>query len=177
MKVLSMKLKNEENDERSRGRMLGFDLPPLGLTTFWALFSCPDRGRPTLHGWWTPSHCAIYRGGGRLALGTRFILSRHSPPIFPDPDPRGAQPVTGSRHRLHCTTTSLHRLLSPPNVTAGAQMASTNETPADASTTPTAPTTTAFDGLRLHTTPIPFLPFMSFVVYILGSCKHCKSRT
>jgi hypothetical protein len=25
-----MKLKNEENDERSRGRMLGFDLPPLG---------------------------------------------------------------------------------------------------------------------------------------------------
>jgi hypothetical protein len=29
-----MKLKNEENDERSRGRMLGFDLPPLGPTTF-----------------------------------------------------------------------------------------------------------------------------------------------
>jgi hypothetical protein len=58
------------------------------------------------------SHCAIYRGGGRPALGTRFTLSRHSPPIFPDPDLRGAQPVTGSRHRLHCATTSLHRLLS-----------------------------------------------------------------
>jgi hypothetical protein len=34
--------------------MLGFDLPPLGPTAFWALFSRPDRGRPTLHGWWAP---------------------------------------------------------------------------------------------------------------------------
>jgi hypothetical protein len=51
MKVLSMKLKNEENDERSRGIMLGFDLPPLGPMTFWALFSRPDRG---------PHHTALY---------------------------------------------------------------------------------------------------------------------
>jgi hypothetical protein len=31
---LSIKLKNEENDEISRGRMLGFDLPPLGPIAF-----------------------------------------------------------------------------------------------------------------------------------------------
>jgi hypothetical protein len=29
-----MKLKNEENDERSMERMLDFDLPPLGPTAF-----------------------------------------------------------------------------------------------------------------------------------------------
>jgi hypothetical protein len=34
--------------------VLGFDLPPLGPTAFWALFSRLDRGRPTLHGWWAP---------------------------------------------------------------------------------------------------------------------------
>jgi hypothetical protein len=88
MKVLSMKLKNEENDERSRGRMLGFDLPPLGPTAFWAWFLRPDRGRPTLHGWWAPITLRFiytYIGGGRPALGTRFTLSRHSPPTFPDP--------------------------------------------------------------------------------------------
>jgi hypothetical protein len=108
MKVLSMKLKNEENDERSRGRMLGFDLPPLGPMTFWALFSRPDRGRPTLHGWCTPVTLRYYRGGGRPALGTRFTLSRHSPPIFPDPDLRrgiasdGKPPLSPLRHRLHC---------------------------------------------------------------------------
>jgi hypothetical protein len=34
--------------------LLGFDLPPLGQTAFWALFSRHDRGRPTLHGWWPP---------------------------------------------------------------------------------------------------------------------------
>jgi hypothetical protein len=69
--------------------------------------------------------------------------------------------VTESRHHLHCITTSLHRLLSPPNVATGAQMPLANETPGSASATPTAPTTTAFDGLRLHTPPIPFLSFMS----------------
>jgi hypothetical protein len=67
MKVLSMKLKNEENDERSRGRMLGFDLPPLGPMTFWALFSRPDRGaQPYMIGA-PPSHYTIIEvGAGRL---------------------------------------------------------------------------------------------------------------
>jgi hypothetical protein len=45
-----------------------------------------------------PSHCAINRGGGRPAWDTRLTSAvtphRH-------PDPWRAQPVTGSRHRLH----------------------------------------------------------------------------
>ena len=34
--------------------LLGLISHQLGPTAFWALFSRPDRGRPTLHGWWAP---------------------------------------------------------------------------------------------------------------------------
>jgi hypothetical protein len=58
-------------------------------------------------------------------------------------------------------------------------MAPANEMAAGASTVTTASTTMALDGLRSRT-PSPLsvtLPLCIFVVYVLGSCKHCKSRT
>jgi hypothetical protein len=62
-----MKLKNEENDERSRGRMLDFDLPPLGPTAFWALFLASWSGAPNPIWLVGPRHTALYiEVGGRL---------------------------------------------------------------------------------------------------------------
>jgi hypothetical protein len=119
MKVLSKKLKNEENDERSRRRMLGLIFHQLGPTTFWVLLSRPDRGHPTLHGWWPPVTLpAIYRGGGRPALGTMFTSAVTPHRYSPIRSLRGAAsdgkpPASPLRHRLHCVDSHLHRTSLP----------------------------------------------------------------
>ncbi|OQU84951.1 hypothetical protein SORBI_3004G147800 [Sorghum bicolor] len=55
-------------------------LIPMGPKAFWALFSHPDRGRPTLHGWWAPV-AQRYKGRwGAGARGTRFTAQPFPPP-------------------------------------------------------------------------------------------------
>ena len=103
-----------------------------------------------------PLHSAIKERWG-LGLAVRGSPRRQSPHrhLNPKPDlekgrcqrreapPTPATPPRRTRRRRgrHCIDSSL----SPPNIAAGAQMASANETPAGASTT------TAFDGLLLLT--------------------------
>ena len=80
--------------------MLGLISHQVGPTAFWALFSCPDQGRPTLHGWWAPSHSAIKERWGP-GLAVRGSPRRQSPHRHPNPNPilrRGAA-SDGKHHR------------------------------------------------------------------------------
>ena len=84
---------------------------PISPTAYWALVSRPDRGRPTLHGWWAPVALRYIKWWGAAAHSTRFTVSQSAPPTNPKSDlEEGAQPATGSRHRhhrrLHCTATA-----------------------------------------------------------------------
>ena len=106
-----------------------------------------------------PSHSAIKERWGP-GLAVRGSPRRQSPHRHPNPKPdlengrcqrrkappTPAPPSRRTRHRRgrHCTDSP-----SPPNIAAGAQMASANETSAGASTT------TAFDGL------LPLTPLLS----------------
>ena len=122
-----------------------------------------------------PSHSAIKeRWGPRLAV--RGSPRRQSPHRHPNPNPilrRGAA-SDGKHHRRRQRHPDAHAaaedataptLPSPPNIAAGAQMASANETPAGASTT------TAFDGLLLLTLLLsashinPEHVFYSYAIY------------
>jgi hypothetical protein len=47
---------------------------PTGPTTYWALIPRPDRGRPTLHGWWAPVALRYIKGVG--ANGSRYEVHR-----------------------------------------------------------------------------------------------------
>ena len=131
----------------------------LGPTAFWALFSHSARGHPTLHGWWAPI-AQHYKGkvGGR---GSQYEVHRaasHPTDILTlDPILRRGAASDGKHHQRRQRHPDAHVAAedatastpSPPNVAAGAQMASVNENPAGASTT------TAFDGLQ------PTTPFLS----------------
>ena len=50
---------------------------PISPTAYWALVTRPDRGRPTLHGWWAPVALRYKERWGPAALSTRFNVSRH----------------------------------------------------------------------------------------------------
>ena len=49
---------------------------PISPTAYWALVTRPDRGRPTLHGWWAPVALRYIKRWGPAARGTRFTVSR-----------------------------------------------------------------------------------------------------
>jgi hypothetical protein len=51
--------RSEESEDWENGLgwttlLLGLISHQSGSTAFWILFSCPDRERSTLHGWWPP---------------------------------------------------------------------------------------------------------------------------
>ena len=49
---------------------------PISPTAYWTLITRPDRGRPTLHGWWAPVALRYIKLWGPAAQGTRFTVSR-----------------------------------------------------------------------------------------------------
>ena len=108
-------------------RTVGMISQPISPTAYWALVTRPDRGRPTLHGWWTPVALRYIKWWGTAAHSTRFTVSHSAPPTNPKPDlEEGAQPATGSRHRHHrrphCTTTASSDFTnSSPTIAARAQ--------------------------------------------------------
>ena len=59
--------------------LVGLISHQLGPTVFWALFSHPDRGRPTLHGWWAP---VAQRYKGKVGAGARMTRFT-APPVTP----------------------------------------------------------------------------------------------
>ena len=122
-----------------------------------------------------PSHSAIKERWGP-GLAVRGSPRRQSPHRHPNPNPilrRGAA-SDGKHHRRRQRHPDAHAAAedataptppSPPNIAAGAQMASANEIPAGASTT------TAFDGLLLLTPLLsashinPEHVFYSYTIY------------
>ena len=100
---------------------------PISQTTYWALVTCPDRGRPTLHGWWAPVALRYIKWWGLAAHSTRFTVSHSAPPTNPKSDlEEGAQPAAGSCHRHirrpHCTATASPDFTnSSPTIAARAQ--------------------------------------------------------
>ena len=50
------------------------------------LVTRPDRGRPTLHGWWVPVALRYIKWWGPAAHSTRFALSHSAPPTNPKSD-------------------------------------------------------------------------------------------
>ena len=66
--------------------------------------SRPDRGYPTLHGWWPPVALCYKERWGPAALSTRFTVSRHTHQQIQSDLVRGA----ASDGKLHCR---LHRRL------------------------------------------------------------------
>jgi hypothetical protein len=123
-----------------KGRMLGFDLSPLGPTAFWALFLAPWSETPNPIWLVGPRHTALYiEVGGSAGSDYEVDLSRHSHRHSPSRSERGVasdgKPPPSSLHRLPSPPTVVE-LMAPP----------ANETPASAST---AATTASMDGLRL----------------------------
>ena len=62
--------------------LLGLISHQLGPTAFWALFLRPDRGRPTLHGWWAPVPQRYKGKVGAGARSTRLTAPPVTPPTF-----------------------------------------------------------------------------------------------
>jgi hypothetical protein len=60
---------------RSRGRLLVLISSSSAQQPSWALNSCPDRGHPTLHGWWAPIALRYINTWGLAARSTRFTRS------------------------------------------------------------------------------------------------------
>ena len=105
--------------------LISHSIRPNGL---WALFSRPDRGRPTLHGWWAPvAQC--YKGKVGAEARRRGSPCRQSSHRHPNPRPdlekgrcqrQEAPPTpttppqrTRRRQGRHCTNSSLHRTSLP----------------------------------------------------------------
>ena len=59
---------------------------PISSTAYWALVTRPDRGRPTLHGWWAPIALRYIKWWGPAAQRTRFTVSQSAPPTNPKSD-------------------------------------------------------------------------------------------
>ena len=111
-KVLSL-----SNKMRLRGRLLVLISFNPAQRSSWALTSCPDRGRPTLHGWWPPVALRYIERWRPTALSTRFTVSRHTHQQTQSDLVRGAASDGKLHCRLHrrlCTTTAL-RLTSTPS--------------------------------------------------------------
>jgi len=78
---------------------------PISPTAYWALVTRPDRGRPTLHGWWAPVALRYIKRWGAAAQRTRFAVSRKPHRQTLNRSREGAQPATGSStdpRRRHC---------------------------------------------------------------------------
>jgi hypothetical protein len=83
---IEYKIKEQRKWWEIKGENVGSDLPPLGPTAFWALFSRPDRGRPTRYGWWAPVAQRYKRKVGAGARSTRFT-AQPVPHRHPNPNP------------------------------------------------------------------------------------------
>ena len=59
---------------------------PISPTAYWALVTRPDRGRPTLHGWWALVALRYIKWWGPAARGTRFTVSQSASPTNPKSD-------------------------------------------------------------------------------------------
>ena len=58
----------------------------ISPTAYWDLVTRPDRGLPTLHGWWAPVTLRYIKWWGLTAHCTRFTVSQSTPPINPKSD-------------------------------------------------------------------------------------------
>jgi hypothetical protein len=110
---------------RDQGGECSYDLHTNRPNGLWALFSRPDRGRPTLHGWWPP---VAQRYKGKVGAGARCMrftaqpvshqhfltltrsregrCQRREAPPTPATPPR--PPLR--RRGPHCTDILLHRI-------------------------------------------------------------------
>ena len=59
---------------------------PISPTAYWALVTCLDWGRPTLHGWWAPVALRYIKWWGPTTHCTRFTVSQATPPTNPKTD-------------------------------------------------------------------------------------------
>jgi hypothetical protein len=141
-----------------RVRFWSSTIRPNGLL---GLVLAPWSGAPNPIWLVGPCHTVLYIERGPAGSRYEVHLSRHSPPIFPFLIWEGAQPVTGSRHRLYCATIFTASTLISTERRCLAQMAPTSETAAGASTVTTAPTATALDGLWSYAPPLPFFPSLT----------------
>ena len=98
------------------------DLTSSAQRSSWALTSRPDRGRPTLHGWWAPITLHYIERWGQAALFTRFTVSSHSRPTnITLIRSRGCTASDGNLHCLaaiglrHRTSPSGHRATAGPH--------------------------------------------------------------
>jgi hypothetical protein len=92
--------------------VLGFLSPTIRPNGLLGLVLAPWSGAPNPTWLVGPRHTALYIEVGASRLEARGSPQPPFPIDIPDPDLRGAQPVTGSRHHLHSATTSPHRPLS-----------------------------------------------------------------
>jgi hypothetical protein len=98
---------------RSRGRMLDWSPHQWAQRPTGPLISRPDRGRPTLDGWWPPVTLRYIKEVG--ATGSRYEVRRqpHTPPTFPSPIYRERSSDGKLRRRRHfldhrCPSADLH---------------------------------------------------------------------
>jgi hypothetical protein len=113
-----MKLKNEENDERSRGRMLGFWSPTIRPNDLLGLVLALWSGAPNPTWLVGPRHTALYIEVGTGRLRTRGSPQPPPPPTFPIPIWEGRSQwrefaTVSTAPPLHRIDLSLHRASLP----------------------------------------------------------------
>ena len=125
---------------------------PISPTAYWALVTRPDRGRPTLHGWWAPVALRYIKRWGPAARGTRFTVSRKPHRQTLDRSKRARSqrweaPLTSpssllrrpsALHRRPCNLYSTRRCPCAASITE-AEMASSTATPSEGSGSTPAP--------------------------------------
>jgi hypothetical protein len=88
IKIKMLKLTFKVKDE-VKGENIGLISTKMAQQPSWAFDPCPDRGRPTLHGWWPSSHWPINKGveidGSKHAISLSPAASFHCHQChFPD---------------------------------------------------------------------------------------------
>ena len=89
---------------------------PISPTAYWVLVTRPDRGRPTLHGWWTTVALRYIKWWGPAAHSTRFTVSHSASPTNPKSDlnrVRSQQWEAATVIIVGLTAPPLHRQTSP----------------------------------------------------------------
>jgi len=89
---------------------------PISPTAYWALVTRPDRGRPTLHGWWALVALRYIKWWGLAVHSTRFAVSHSAPPINPKSDlnrVRSQRREAATVIIVGLTASPLHRQTSP----------------------------------------------------------------
>ena len=130
---------------------------PISPTAYWALVTRPDRGRPTLHGWWAPVALRYIKWWGPAARGTRFTVSRKPHLQTLDRSERARS------QRWEAPLTSPSSLLRRPSALhrRPCHLYSTRRCPCDASITKAemaSSTATLFESSGSTPAPLPYLP-------------------